>query len=411
MSRLTGAGSLNTLIASAISGGKDSFCCAIEIDNFLKSIDFRGEFILIHSDLGLIEHAESLAECRRLAKHIGRELVIVHPTRPMLERWEFRWESSVDRFINLERVKLVAPWSGPGAMRFCTSDEKVTPITQELKNRYPGKFIINAVGLRRDESKERAKKKLWKVNDKLSGVKLQTSGIDWHPILDYTAAEVFEIHDRENFEPHPAYARGNSRVSCSFCVLSSTGDLEVSLRDTRNSESFRRIINLEFESTYSFRNKSFLAEVGFDYLTEREKEQFAAAREKQIKRLMIEKEIPKNLLYVENFPAFQPDIFQAGQLGEIRARIGELFGFEMKFTSAQEVYNRYAELIVKREKRDEEKRKKAEREKTKALKQEKTSEQKKLKQSKPSQISKKVIAELKQSILAEQDSFEQMPLF
>lgn len=391
---LTGEQSIKTVVAAGVSGGKDSISAVIEIDRFLRSIDFRGRFVLIHSDLGEIEHTESGEWCRRLARHVNRELIVVYPPRTMLERWEYRWTANSNRFINLERVKLVSPWSGPGAMRFCTSDEKVTPITSALKSRFPKAFIINAVGLRRDESKSRAKKPIWKENEKLKSVELATSGIDWHPILDYSEDDVFGIHELEDFERHPAYVRGNSRVSCSFCVLASTRDLEISLRDERNLESFRRIINLEFTSTYSFRNDSFLAEIGFHYLTVEEKDRFQAAREKQIKRLMLEKEIPSELLYVENFPAFQPDISQSGRLAEIRAKIGELYGFKMKYINARDVYDRYAELIVLREIKEAKKQKKKQRQEMRAAK-----------------IQKNDINILKNSILADEASFEQLPLF
>lgn len=351
LEKLDGEGSRQTVVAIGVSGGKDSSVQTLEIDAYLRSINFLGQCILIHSNLGKIEHFESENFCRKLAERTRRELIIVHPKLPMLERWEQRWDGIRERFINLERVKLFTPFSS-AELRFCSGEMKVSPITQHLKTRFPGKFIINAIGLRRQESKGRAAKPIHKPNEKLKSVTMQTTGIDWHPILDHSLEDVFELHAAENFPLHPAYERGNSRVSCSFCVLSSKNDLEVSLRDERNLESFRRIINLEFSSTYSFRSDLFLAEIGFDYLTPEEKERFAAARDKQSKRILIEKQIPKELLYIDNFPAFQPTGSQADKMAEVRTELGKLFDLEMKYTTGRKVSERYAELICKREEKD-----------------------------------------------------------
>jgi hypothetical protein len=49
----------------------------------------------------------------------------------MIERWEQRWRDNCARYIDLECVTLITPWSSSG-MRFCTSELKLTPISREL---------------------------------------------------------------------------------------------------------------------------------------------------------------------------------------------------------------------------------------------------------------------------------------
>ena len=356
---LSGERSVNTIVAAGVSGGQDSDALAIELNRFLKRTDFRGVFILIHSDLGLIEHAESLPQCRRLAAHVGVELVVVKPRVPMLERWEKRFVDNSFRFENLERVKLLSPWSSAD-MRFCTSEEKVAPITQYLKNRFPGKFIINAVGLRREESLNRRKKPLWQESKLLRGKKLQTDGLDWYPLLDYLQEHIAAVHFCEHFKRHPVYEKGNQRISCVFCVLASMNDLKIGLTDKHNLLSFKRIVNLEIKSTFSFQQSGYLAEVGFDCLTDEQKRGFELCLKKAEERKIWEKRIPKELLFgLDHFPAFQPDLAQATGLAEVRRGIGELLALDMKHTTGQAVYERYAELIVIKEAKEKKAKSKA----------------------------------------------------
>ena len=127
------------------SGGKDSDAMALATTRFLDAVGHQGPRVLIHADLGQIEHADSLPQCERLAARCGLELIVVRrQSGGMLERWEQRWRDNAARYINLECVTLITPWSS-AAMRFCTSELKVAPITRNLAIRFHGRPIINAV--------------------------------------------------------------------------------------------------------------------------------------------------------------------------------------------------------------------------------------------------------------------------
>lgn len=347
----------NSVVAMGNSGGKDSCSMGLLVNEFLKRIGYRGKVIFIHSDLGEIEHAESLPHARLLAAKTGIELVVVYPLHTMLARWEKRWRDNVKRYTNLLLVKLIAPFSDSN-LKFCTSEEKVQPITRELRNLFPGRRILNAVGLRREESKSRAAKPVSQSNDKLCSTKNETSGRDWFPILDLKIEEVLLTHRRFGFPLHAAYGRGNSRVSCSFCVLSSENDLRVSLKDARNFESFTRIVELEIKSGFSFQSSRWLADIGRDYTTEDQKVRLAAAKTLAERRRLIEKTIPADLLLVKNFPQFQPSMEQSAFLAAVRFQIGELYGFDMNYATVQGVYDRYAELLILKDEREKKKAKK-----------------------------------------------------
>jgi hypothetical protein len=65
----------------------------------------------------------------------------------MIERWEQRWRDNCARYINLECVTLITPWSSAG-MRFCSSELKLAPISRELSTRVDEKyssFLTNIV--------------------------------------------------------------------------------------------------------------------------------------------------------------------------------------------------------------------------------------------------------------------------
>lgn len=337
----------NVVVSMSTSGGKDSGALGLELNDELDRMGFQGERIYIHSDLGAIEHTDSLPTCERLSAHTGVPLIVVKPLRPMIERWEYRWQRNRERFVNLETVK-IATWASSAMWRFCTSEEKTAPICQKLKKLYPGKIILNAIGIRGQESMSRAKKPIWTENKLLQSKKEETSGLTWHPIRDFTLADVFLTHKRHNFAMHEAYHNnGNTRVSCVFCVLASEEDLRASLRDIRTHDVYRRIVSIEALTTFSFQPDRWLGDLALDLLPETLRETFISAKERAIERRLAERMIPDELLFDSKtgFPAFQPTIEQARRLADARRAIGDVLGFDMRFITAKDVWDRYAELL------------------------------------------------------------------
>ena len=54
--------------------------------------------------------------------------------------------------------------------------------------------------------------------------------IDWLPIHELSRREVFDTIAAAGQEPHWAYGRGMSRLSCSFCIMSCLADLQCAAR-------------------------------------------------------------------------------------------------------------------------------------------------------------------------------------
>jgi 3'-phosphoadenosine 5'-phosphosulfate sulfotransferase (PAPS reductase)/FAD synthetase len=216
----------NCAVAISISGGKDWAAAAFRTIEYLDAIGHRGARLLIHSHLGRVEWRQSLPACERLAERLRLVLVVVRrEAGDLLDRWRVRWANNVRRYSDLCCLKLILPWS-TASMRFCTSEMKTAIVARDLVRRFPHQTILSVSGIRRQESSGRAGTPVAKVQPKLHSASFQTSGLDWHPILDWTLNEVLEYLRVKNFPVHEAYTRyGSSRVSCAFCVLASRRDL------------------------------------------------------------------------------------------------------------------------------------------------------------------------------------------
>src|SRR5713226_678348 len=94
---------IHSPVAIGVSGGKDSDIAGFETVRHLKDVGHKGPCILVQSDLGRVEHKDSLPACQRLADRLGLELVVVRrQAGDMMDRWLARWESSVKRYCALE---------------------------------------------------------------------------------------------------------------------------------------------------------------------------------------------------------------------------------------------------------------------------------------------------------------------
>src|SRR6185295_16920149 len=101
--------------------------------------------------------------------------------------------------------------------RQCTSDLKRGPIERAIRRfmRAHGlSIVVNCMGLRAEESSNRAKRAPFRRNERNS--KAGREWYDWLPIHDMRLGEVFETIAAAGQEPHWAYAAGMTRLSCCF---------------------------------------------------------------------------------------------------------------------------------------------------------------------------------------------------
>lgn len=332
----------NAPVAIGVSGGKDSQATALATIAHLDQAGHTGPRILVHSDLGVVEWADSLPVCERLARHLGIELVTLRRAAgDMMDRWEARWASSVRRYANLETVTLVLPWSTP-SMRFCTSELKTQLIGAALRKRFKGQTYINVTGVRRQESAARAKGSI----ASLDGKGLWT----WRPISDWSIDEVFAYIAASGLALHEAYTKfGMSRVSCRFCIMSNVQDLVNAANDPAGVPIYRRMVDLETLSTFAFQGSRWLGDVHPMKLTIGQRERLMVAKRLARTRVETEKLITKDMLYVKGWPTRQLTDDEADLLAEVRRTVGNLVQIETKYTDRASIQGRYAELMAANE--------------------------------------------------------------
>jgi 3'-phosphoadenosine 5'-phosphosulfate sulfotransferase (PAPS reductase)/FAD synthetase len=333
-------------VAIGVSGGKDSCALAFALKDYLDSIGHRGPRLLVHSDLGRVEWADSLPTCRRLADATGMELVIVQrKAGGLMERWLGRWDNNVARYESLSCVKLILPWS-TAAMRFCTSELKVDVICAELTDRFRGRTILSATGIRRDESGTRAKALVADRQAKLERSSRETLGFNWNPIIESTTPEVYAYLEAKGFPLHNAYtAHGSSRVSCRFCILASLADLKASAGCEENAPLYREMVALEIVSTFGFRSDRWLADIAPHLLSDEASDLVAISKVRAAERESAEAAIPKHLLYTKGWPTCIPTQAEARLLADVRHAVTSAVGLAPTFLDPDAIIARYEDLM------------------------------------------------------------------
>jgi len=184
------------------SGGKDSQAMFAKI----RALVPREQIHIIHAHLsgveweGVIEHIEETCK--------GYSTQVVRAGKTFFEMVRHRRK-----------------WPSP-QYRQCTSDLKRGPIEkairQEMKRRGLS-LVVNCMGLRAEESSQRAKKAVLTFSTRNS--KAGREWYDWLPIHDYREDEVFRAIEEAGEAPHWAYEAGMTRLSCCFCIMASMHDL------------------------------------------------------------------------------------------------------------------------------------------------------------------------------------------
>ena len=335
-------------VALGVSGGKDSSATALATTAYLDEMGHRGPRLLIHSDLGRVEWRESLPMCQRLADFLGLELVVVRRLAgDLLDRWQVRWRNNVERYANLETVRLILPWSTP-SMLFCRSELKAAIICRELIQRFPDQVILSATGIRREESATRAHAPISVQQPRLTSATHHTSGLDWHPIVSWSLAQVLAYHQLRQFPLHPAYARGMTRVSCAYCVVASFADLTTSASNPENQDLYRELVDIEILSSFSFQSGHWLGEIAPWLLTEAQQRGLAEAKRRAAMRERAEARIPRHLLYVKGWPTMMPTHEEARLLAEVRRAVADTLGIPIAYREPDTILARYAELMQAR---------------------------------------------------------------
>lgn len=193
------------------SGGKDSQAQLIKLLEVIPA----GQLIVVHASLGAMEWPGAMELARDQAGASGLPFIVAKASKTLLEMVARRFEGRPE----------VPSWPS-ASTRQCTSDLKRGPIQREVR-RYAKthgfKVIVNCLGLRAQESPGRAKRQPFRMNERDSNSVL--TWYEWLPVHDLSTKEVFAVIEGAGQQPHYAYALGNERLSCVFCIMASKRDL------------------------------------------------------------------------------------------------------------------------------------------------------------------------------------------
>lgn len=230
-------------------------------------------------------------------------------------------------------------------MRFCTSELKVAVITSNLKKRFPGEDIVNVAGIRRQESSNRRKMPVSAPESKLT--RKGNVGVTWNAIIEWSIDEVFAYIDQAGLRLHEAYTKYlASRVSCAYCIMSAEADLIAAASCADNQDLYREMVELEAASTFAFQGSRWLGDVAPHLLSDDLKQRIVEAKQKALLRQQIEGSIPSHLLYTKGWPTCVPSGDEAQLIAQARSDIAKLLGITVKYTTAEGVMARYAELTA-----------------------------------------------------------------
>jgi 3'-phosphoadenosine 5'-phosphosulfate sulfotransferase (PAPS reductase)/FAD synthetase len=231
------------------SGGKDSQAMLAA----LITAGLKDKLVIIHCDLGEMEW-EPMHDWI-VENSFGVEVHVV---------------KSKEDFFELSRRYNRLP---SGQARFCTSDLKTAPATQFVRDyckTHGLTNVVEALGLRAEESPMRAKKEEMETRKIFIDTNNRKAGkidlITWHPILSYKLADVWSTIAAAGQVPHKVYSMGFSRLSCVFCVF---GKIEEHKKAAvLRPELYQKMVALEKELGKSIRLKQVNGIKTNKYLTE-----------------------------------------------------------------------------------------------------------------------------------------------
>jgi 3'-phosphoadenosine 5'-phosphosulfate sulfotransferase (PAPS reductase)/FAD synthetase len=156
----------------------------------------------------------------------------------LIERWGYppiiRLKGE-DDFYSLAKKKQRFPSI---KARFCTEWLKIVPFLRWLEEQAFSDDCVIVTGIRKTESKARSKRQEFEES-KIYGRP------QWNPIVAWSIAEVFAIHEKYGVDINPMYKKGVKRVGCFPCC--NAGRLELILLAKHYPERVKEIGQWEHE--------------------------------------------------------------------------------------------------------------------------------------------------------------------
>ena len=233
----------STALLLNLSGGKDS----TRMLGFVRENYPTLKTYAVMADTGF-EHVRPVLAvewCRDIAARFGLPLTVVrNPNKTYLEMVRRRGMFPSAQF------------------RQCTSG----PIQKFLRT-IPEKVVINCMGMRAEESAQRARQSPWTLDQAMS--KNGRTVYNWLPIFGETTEQVLAWHWRSGVPLHPVYipeyhrdgTKGGylRRFSCRVCIFAT--DHDVRMIHQHDREAFDQISALESEIGFTMKPGRSLVQI------------------------------------------------------------------------------------------------------------------------------------------------------
>lgn len=271
-----------------VSGGADSDSMSDILHTLHRQRRWGGAYHLMHACLGRADWPQTPGHVRRLARALNRPLHIVQRAKgDLISRFNQRLNTLRDQNKPLL-------WPPSAVNRYCTSDNKRAELDRKTRELAPTGTVVNAIGLRKQESRKRAAKPIFSIRETVT---TRTRTVyDWLPVFEFsreqiwntrhTSSEELAIYQattrqmrathtpdaiiewiqQTSFPFHVAYPAGAHRLSCALCFLARYNDLEVGAHF--NPDTYRAIVSVEILSNgITFQPNQALHAIRPDLLT------------------------------------------------------------------------------------------------------------------------------------------------
>ena len=278
------------ILTVSISGGVDSQALLWSLAAYCAERGYRNQITAVSADLGRFEWPDAHQHIVWMCEQAGAPLTIVRRTNgDLLDRIDQR-QATI-----LASDKPDRPFWPSSTERYCTSDLKRGPINTHIRAQRKRGVIIDAEGIRADESETRAEREPLSIrtgptNQVLTKFSPEDAYalrgeqhrlvLTWYPLHAWTKGDCYhacgttleELEQRRAlyrqgqkttaFDGWPcarSYVRGASRHSCAICVLASRHDIQVGARE--HPELAKEIIARETASGWTFKKDMRLADL------------------------------------------------------------------------------------------------------------------------------------------------------
>lgn len=246
------------------SAGKDSQTTMRKVVAMATEQGVLDRVTAVHADLGRVEWEGTPELAAKQAAHYGLRFIVVERTQNDL----------LDHVLALHAQRSAkgddrVPWPDRNN-RWCTSDHKrgpvrrvMTMLVKELRDASTVKGrpvkLLNCMGLRAEESPDRAKKPTFAYDKGASGKGIVRQVWNWLPIHDWTEREVWTDIHASGVPYHFAYDLGMPRLSCCFCIFSGRDALVLAAK--HNQRLARQYHAVEEITGYTMKNGLSFAEI------------------------------------------------------------------------------------------------------------------------------------------------------